>query len=319
MNPLRNTRTTFRADRSGFTLIELLVVIAIIAILIALLLPAVQQAREAARRTQCRNHLKNLALAWHNHHDAHGHLPSGGWGYLWVGDPDLGPGKEQPGGWFYAILPYIDQQAVYDLPGTPTGNAERIQVVQPLAYCPSRRGPGLYPSLFPMRESNPVPSVARTDYAANSGEGTRNEYIAGPRTVAEGLSPTFPWPNTSNLNGVCFQRSELSFRDITDGPSNTYLLGERYLNPDHYASGRSGCDNECLYTGFNCDIHRAGTASPARDRRGFGSVTRFGSIHAGGFHMAFCDGRVRQISYNIDLTTHRRLSNRHDGEPVGEF
>src|SRR5213593_486082 len=90
--------------KRGFTLVELLVVIAIIGILVALLLPAVQAAREAARRTQCMNHLKQLATACMNHHDTYKYFPSGGWGYHWVGDPDRGSGAEQPGSWMYNIL-----------------------------------------------------------------------------------------------------------------------------------------------------------------------------------------------------------------------
>ena len=89
------------AARRGFTLVELLVVIAIIGILVALLLPAIQAAREAARRTQCQNHMKQLALACMNHESTHKHLPSGGWGWDWVGDADKGFGEDQPGSWLY--------------------------------------------------------------------------------------------------------------------------------------------------------------------------------------------------------------------------
>src|SRR5687768_4642654 len=96
----------------GFTLVELLVVIAIIGVLIALLLPAVQAAREASRRSQCQNHLKQLSLAGMNFEGANGALPSGGWGWHWMGDPDAGYDKNQPGSWVYSLLPYLEQSGV---------------------------------------------------------------------------------------------------------------------------------------------------------------------------------------------------------------
>jgi prepilin-type N-terminal cleavage/methylation domain-containing protein len=101
--------------RRGFTLVELLVVIAIIGILVALLLPAIQAAREAARRTQCTNHLKQLSLGMIQHAETHGHLPTAGWLGSWVGDPDRGFDERQPGGWIYNILPFIEEQQVHDM------------------------------------------------------------------------------------------------------------------------------------------------------------------------------------------------------------
>src|SRR5688500_8950333 len=107
--------------RFAFTLVELLVVIAIIGVLVALLLPAVQAARESARRTQCSNQLRQIALAWQNHHDVHKFFPSGGWGYYWTGDPNRGFGKKQPGSWAYSSLPFMEQGQLHQRGKGATG------------------------------------------------------------------------------------------------------------------------------------------------------------------------------------------------------
>ena len=177
-----------RTARFGFTLVELLVVIAIIGILVALLLPAVQAAREAARRMQCSNNLKQMGLAFHNHHDAHKAFATGGWGWRWVGDPDRGFKEGQPGGWTYNILPYMELDNLHALgrdgdPATLTAqqkaDAKKATTIPVAEYiCPSRRNVRAYP--HPMAGPSDLPTlnadgdtmtdVNRTDYGANAGD-----------------------------------------------------------------------------------------------------------------------------------------------------
>jgi len=164
----------------GFALVELLVVVTIIGILMGLILPAVQASREAARRTQCQNNLKQLGLAVQSHQLALNQFPSGGWGYLWVGDPDRGDGPKQPGGWVYNLLPYMEQTALHDQGTRMTGAAKMAaltEVVQhPLTImnCPTRRPASLYPydMAQPPRNYDNSPKVAKTDYAINGGDRT---------------------------------------------------------------------------------------------------------------------------------------------------
>jgi len=197
--PARN----LRRKHPAFTLVELLVAIAIIGILVAMLLPAVNAAREAARRTQCINHLKQIGLAFLNHDSTHGHFPTGGWSYAWAGDPDRGFGEEQTGSWPYNLLPYIEQQALHDMgsdgqPDVITAGQKRgaaLATTMPLAvfHCPSRRSAKNYPGYWKLESPTSGPRnatntqlIAKTDYAACAG----NEWVSfrvGELTV--------PWPS----------------------------------------------------------------------------------------------------------------------------
>jgi prepilin-type N-terminal cleavage/methylation domain-containing protein/prepilin-type processing-associated H-X9-DG protein len=303
----------------AFTLIELLVVIAIIAILIALLVPAVQKVRESAQLTQCRHNLKQIALGMHNHHTAHGHFPTGGWGWFWVGVPGRGVGKDQPGGWLYNTLTYIEQKDLRDLgvgkAGTEFSKDLAIVISTPVKTfnCPSRRSGGPYAnaSNFALRSADvknatitATPKVmARTDYAGNSGTTGVNQCGEGPSSLSAGDQNSF-WTGSyaagEKCTGILYQRSRVKMREIQRGTSNTHLVGERYMNPLAYYSGTDGADNESMYVGFDNDVYRDASVGPPRqDSAGFSSDRHYGSCHYGGMNMAFCDGSVRTIEYSI--------------------
>jgi prepilin-type N-terminal cleavage/methylation domain-containing protein len=200
----------------GFTLVELLVVIAIIGILIALLLPAVQAAREAARRSQCKNNLKQIGLAWLTHNDTQKFFPTGGWGYQWTGDPDCGFNWLQPGGWAYNILPFMEQTIVHDLgkgrAGVPKANdlAQAMATPVPTFLCPSRRSLQLFP-IDPPGTPSPIfaniknagsastrPSnVIRSDYSANCGDQWNIQYV----DYSSGSPQTTMYPTDGSAGG----------------------------------------------------------------------------------------------------------------------
>jgi prepilin-type N-terminal cleavage/methylation domain-containing protein/prepilin-type processing-associated H-X9-DG protein len=315
--------------RAAFTLVELLVVITIIGILIGLLMPAVQSAREAARRVQCQNNVKQLALGCLNHAQLLTFLPTDGWGWSWLGEPDRGYDVHQPGGWSYNILPFIDQQALHDLGAGTTGTALQATRVQlfttPLAVlnCPSRRQMGLYTYTYPVGEivnCGALTVSTRMDYAINVGDPVGTQDI-GPLSYTDGDNPNWSgwWnPLTTGLTGVSCQRSKITFAHITDGASNTYLVGEENHNPDQYFTGQAGDDNHGPFTGWENDSTRSSNVKypPLQDTPGVEPDGSWGSAHGAGFNMSFCDGSVRLISYGIDPETHRRLGNRADGLPV---
>ncbi len=324
--------------RRGFTLVELLVVIAIIGILIGLLLPAVQAAREAARRLQCTNNLKQLALGCLNHESAVGRFPTSGWGWHWIGDPDRGNDWRQPGGWIYNVLPYIEQQVLHDLQSGKIGTARLDAAAQmlstPLAMtiCPSRRQATLHPvwdDPFGKRPnySSEITMSGKTDYAGNGGDiyndsSTGFSTIWGPNSHHEAeVSPgKSGWEKiAANSNGIFYPGSEVCMVHIKDGVSNTYMLGEKYLNPDCYDVADDGGDNESLYIGDNADNVRWGGdrgKAPRQDQPGQTDWYSFGSAHSTGLNMAFCDGSVHHISYSIASEIHQALSNRKDGKAI---
>jgi len=333
----------------GFTLVELLVVIAIIGILVALLLPAVQAAREAARRTQCLNQIKQLTLGCIVHHDTQGHFPTGGWGWNLVGDPDRGFGEDQPGGWIFNILPFIEESALHDLGSdgdsfliTDQQKAGARHVLEsPIAIinCPSRRPGRVYAQSFPVANANTTPPhvTGRSDYAANAGT-YFIQYRGGPECGTDygdcvdtyTLRRSWLYQNISirrepeRLNGISYQRSEVKIRQVTDGTSHTILIGEKNIPPKDYDTGENVGDNETWCTGFNNDNFRGVLTINQNvfvphsdmDQDILRPQDRFGSAHASTWIVSHCDGSARPLSYDIDTITIQRLANRHDGQVI---
>jgi prepilin-type N-terminal cleavage/methylation domain-containing protein/prepilin-type processing-associated H-X9-DG protein len=326
-----HTPSAIRHPKSAFTLVELLVVITIIGILIALLLPAVQAAREAARRVQCQNNLKQLALGCIHHEQVHKFFPTGGWLWRWVGDPLRGFNRKQPSGWAYNILPYIEQQALWQMPddGSSTlitfrqkiNASQMLQTPLTAFNCPTRRQSKLYPytqsaGWAPYNSDQPN-SAARADYAANAGDACLGEVDSFKDSVTDyATADKYCWPVNPGYSGVCYYRSETAMADITDGTSSTYLIGEKYVCSDYYATGDDGGDNQYLFQGFDRDVCRWGTAAypPLQDTPGIVGYYRFGSAHSNGCHIAFCDGSVQTINYTINGAIHGYLANRKDGK-----
>jgi prepilin-type N-terminal cleavage/methylation domain-containing protein/prepilin-type processing-associated H-X9-DG protein len=307
------SRSASSRSRSAFTLIELLVVIAIIAILIALLVPAVQKVREAAARTQCANNTKQIGLAFHNHHDTWKFLPTGGWGWAWVGDANQPPDQNQPGGWVFNILPFVEQGTLYNTATSNAGTAQMIQMPLPLFNCPSRRNGGPYPGASTYNNYGGITTTvqARSDYAANCGSQAADEIYGGPASLAQGQSPNYAWPSTGGYTGIIFQRSKVRMTDVTRGTSNVFMVGDKYLNPAHYGDSGDPGNNETMYVGFDNDICRSTDYPPMQDRLGVQSTFAFGSAHVGGFNMAYCDGSVQFVNYTIAMNVYLPFGSRY--------
>lgn len=321
---MANSAKLAAAARQGVTVVELLVAATIVGLLAALLLPAVQQVRESARRVQCSNHLKQIGLALLQHADRRGTLPSSGWGWKW---PPY-PGREaerQPGSWVYVILPHLEQGG---LQSAEISNEARLSTPLALFYCPSRRPAGLYPCVNTAIYDPWVPRTAKSDYAACAGDHD-NPNAPGPgvpfnqpATLAEGDDPDW-WLSRGSIltaNGVIFQRSAIPLSDVRDGTSNTYLVGEKQLDPLHYTDGAGQGDMESVYHGANDDTTRVvwlGYGGLRPDTPGYDNRNVFGSAHPAGVLFLFADGSVRLVSFAIDIEVHRQLGNRRDSLPAG--
>ncbi len=339
-----------RAGRVGFTLIELLVVIAIIAILIALLLPAVQQARESARRTQCKNNLKQIGIAMHNYHDTYGQFALNVWHSPWSNPPNETGGVNDwtngsKGSWMVRLLPFVEQAPAFsamnfnvDGPGVaiefqtqPNGQLW-TQMVVPAFVCPSESTP----------TRNPFTNVAKNNYAINMGNSfmnTQGDCGVNNRGNSFGLGVTHhgDGDRSNHASGIALRGPwAATIAQITDGTSNTYMVGEIVppcndhhrngwlhfnapwvtttapINFPNFCEGRRAPDTAALATQF-------GIPAGCFDWNDHGFSHGFKSQHTGGVQAVLCDGSVRFISDNINYLTHQRLGDRRDGEVVGEF
>ena len=343
----------YQFPRRGFTLVELLIVIAIIGVLMSMLIPAVNSVREAGRRTQCSNNLRNIALAIKRGEQQSLKFPSGGWGFTFVGDTDRGYGPKQPGSWAFTCLPDLEQEPLYKL--ASNGNSDladggqknsegktkkegaRKTAMTPLKvfHCPTRRSVVGYPLKTSLSMNttniNAGELVAKSDYAANCGSYNNNEQGTVPSSFDEGVKcdngeKTWPSATGQAQTGIIFHRSRVTQAEISDGLSNTYLVGEKYIDPLKYESGEDLGDQKTLFSGYAADTHRStyyGSDSDnlapmqdIKDNKLANLHLRFGSAHSARLHMAMADGSVQTLSYTINPETHSYLGNRRDGKDV---
>ncbi|MEX2317298.1 MAG: DUF1559 domain-containing protein [Pirellulales bacterium] len=343
-----NNQTWIKANpRLGVTLIELLIVIAIIGVLVQLMLPAVQSAREAARRTACQNNLHQIGLAAVAHESALKYLPTAGWGWAWIGDPDRGPGKTQPGSWAYQLLPYMEQRDVYEIGLGLTGDAKTDALTRlaatPVAlfYCPTRRSPVATPNEGPQVDvvefdggtfwynADKAEVLARTDYKANVGDTFAFWSEGPPPAKAETGEGFFEFRTGAGrveldtFTGVVIQRQPILLSQVADGLSQTYFGGEKFLPTDKYETGDSPIDDQSCWNGDDIDMVASTKYIPRRDTpttvplEGLVGIP-FGSGHPSGLNMVMCDASIRFIAYDIDPEVHRASGNRKDSKSANK-
>ncbi len=306
--------------QTGFTLIEMLVVIAIIGVLLALLLPAVQAAREAARATECRNNLKQIALALHNYHDRTGVLP-----HAWTADPYY---RTQGWGWGAMLLPDMEQTTLFQqlrFDDSLTSTASRQWHLQSVKtfVCPSDVFP--LSGIVIVQEPEFIPPIHAAAFAVFHPPPPKLFPMAKSNYPAVyGSTATEDDPDTGN--GLFFRNSSIRLRDVVDGTSQTLMIGERRTTQ---RQKKDFMGNETTYVDLttwigvlpwcidsSSRVVGSGDVQPIATDRSFPG---FNSQHSGGTFFALADGSVRMISSSIDTTTYRALMTRAGGEVVGEF
>ncbi len=315
-------------QQAGFTLIELLVVIAIIAILIALLLPAVQQAREAARRTQCRNNLKQLGIAMHNYHDTHNTFPFGSMAQSLNTVGTGGPGAMS---WMPMILPYMDQGPLYN-------QLTPWMVAKNSAHWPSALMNTIIPGLScPSDPNSPKEtSVHGVEATPGADPPDNNDGFCGNYLVCSG-NEQITAANSTALSGMFFYRSRIRMAQVVDGTSNTVMVSEinlvpeqagnrdwrgRYYRSDHLSSFFT---TELPPNSTNPDFLRTCQGLPASPTYApcTGSTDPqyiyARSRHTGGVHALMADGSGKFVSSNIDTNVWRAVGTRAGGETTSDF
>src|SRR5262245_11278408 len=310
-----------RPSRRAFTLVELLVVIAIIGVLVALLLPAVQAAREAARRISCSNHLKQLGLGAQNFHDIHGFLPPS---RLEQTANDTFQGVT----WAILMLPFIEQQNYYnqwDITKEYTTHPVAVtKQAIPIYFCPSRRRPTT-------AYSNDTPSGGLSDFASCGGRGPNDNVPASgvPNQFARGAMICAQWEINAAGTQIIRWRGLVRLANVTDGTSNTFLMGEKQIRR---TSKFGTAEDRSVYIAGNLNNSRrfAGIDRNTNEEYKLDNYSQteivqgvdnqaFGSWHPGSCQFVLCDGSVRVVKKQTDLTTLGRLAERDDGEVLGDF
>jgi len=297
--------------RFGFTLVEFLVVIGIIAILASLVLPAAQRAREAARRAQCRNNLKQISLSLHNYHLVYGVFPPG-----WIGVGPAGPEMSGPNSfaWGALILPFLEQASMWSAidfkqPLASTSNFAICQAQIPSLKCPSDPSPARWSTAY----GGVLP---RTNYVGCFGSALLEEYCYADAEIPKPAPFQCELPTASA--GVFSHNSRTGMQDIEDGASNTILVGERQsvedARPFPWYSTWAG-----VFLGIPRPYSRVVGVADHPPNSPDAVFDDFTSWHASGALFALADGSIRFIGQNTDREVYRALSTRDGGEMSGEY